>query len=67
MEWKLLSDEDSEDFVELDTKEIVLEDTSEEEEVVVVVSRKPKNPRRAIEILREQKQLEEETWDCFEQ
>jgi len=66
MEWKLFSDEESEDFVELDEKTVVLEDAPAEAETIVVVKAKPKNPRRAIEILREQKQLEEETWDCFD-
>ena len=67
MEWKLFSEEDSEDFVEIEAKEVLLDD-SIEEEVVEKVEKvvKPANARRAIEILREQKQLEEDTWDYFE-
>jgi len=67
MEWKLFSEDDSDDFNEIETKEVLLDD-SIEEEVVEKVEKvvKPANARRAIEILREQKQLEEDTWDYFE-
>ncbi len=66
MEWKLLQEDESEDLLdeELELKEIVLDEDSIDE--VIVVKEKPHNPRRAIEILREQKQLEADTWDYFD-
>lgn len=67
MEWKLFSEEENDDFNEVEMKDILLNDEAEEE-VVEKVEKvvKPANARRAIEILREQKQLEEDTWDYFE-
>ena len=68
MEWKLFSEDDSDDFNEVEIKEILLDENSDEElieQIEKVV--KPVNPRRAIEIMKEQKQLEEDTWDFFDQ
>ena len=68
MEWKLLQEDDNADYsdndVEVEAKEITLDEDSVDE--YVVVKQKPQNPRRAIEILREQKQLEADTYDYFE-
>lgn len=71
MEWKLFNEDDTEDFIdeEVDTeaKEVTLDEESTDE--LVVVSQRPAksaNPRRTIEILREQKQLEADTWDYFD-
>ncbi len=70
MEWKLLQEDDTVDYnendndIELEAKEITLDEDSVDE--FVVVKQKPQNPRRAIEILREQKQLEADTWDYFD-
>ena len=68
MEWKLLQQDENADYidndVEMESKVIVLDEESVDE--FVVVKQKPQNPRRAIEILKEQKQLEADTWDYFE-
>jgi len=68
MEWKLLHD-DTDDVdlndVEVEIKDIVIDEDSSDE--FIVLKDKPSNPRRAIEILREQKQLEADTWDYFSQ
>lgn len=71
MEWKLFNEDDTEDFideeVESEAKEVTLDEDSADE--FVVVNHRPAksaNPRRAIEILREQKQLEADTWDFFD-
>jgi len=71
MEWKLFNEDDGDDFNEVEVKEISLVDDSEPVEAAVVEKvvkvARPANARRAIEILREKKQLEEDTWDYFDQ
>lgn len=64
MEWSLVSEEDNDYFGDVEDKEVANSDELEEENSLSL--KKVVSARRAIEILKEQKQLEADTWDCFE-
>lgn len=62
MEWNLISEDNEEYFTDLDGKEIADQDLEEDE----IPVNKVISARRAIEILREQKQLETDTLDYYQ-
>lgn len=64
MEWSLVSEEDNDYFGDVEDKEVANSDELEEENSLSL--KKVVSARRAIEILKEQKQLEADTWDCFQ-
>ena len=64
MEWSLVSEEDNDYFGDLEDKEVANGDNLEEDNSRSL--KKVVSARRAIEILKEQKQLEADTWDCFQ-
>lgn len=63
MEWNLISEDDSDFLIDIDSKDAANDEL--EDELSSSLTR-PLSARRTIEILREQKQLEADTWDYFE-
>ena len=64
MEWNLLNEDQGEDLSEVEIRDFSDDEDSRMENKLPIT--KLVNARRAIEILKEQKQLKADTWDCFE-